>query len=82
MVEFVGGAPQCLSDLMKNPLGDWQVEMDDTDVRTAFNTAWAKLEKYYNRTDRSRAYFGSVRMHTALNAAWFDQNWTEDDQLE
>jgi hypothetical protein len=55
---------------------------DRLHFRAAINIAWAKLEKYYNRTDRSRAYFGSVRMHPALNTAWFDQNWTQDDQLE
>jgi hypothetical protein len=49
---------------------------------TCINNAWSKLDKYYNRTDRSRAYFGSVRMHPALNAAWFAENWKEDDQLE
>lgn len=51
-------------------------------LRTSINNAWSKLEKYYNRTDRSRAYFGSVRMHPALNEAWFTQHWKDDDQLE
>ena len=32
LVEFHGGVPQFLSELMVNPLGDWQVEMDDTDI--------------------------------------------------
>lgn len=32
LVEFAGGIPQFLSELMKNPLGDWQVEMDDADI--------------------------------------------------
>jgi hypothetical protein len=32
LVEFAGGTPQFLSELMKNPLGDWQVEMDDADI--------------------------------------------------
>jgi hypothetical protein len=32
LVEFAGGIPQFLSELVKNPLGDWQVEMDDTDI--------------------------------------------------
>jgi hypothetical protein len=50
--------------------------------RTAINIAWAKLEKYYCRTDRSCAYFGSVMMHPGLNKAWFDQNWTQPNQLE
>jgi hypothetical protein len=51
-------------------------------LRTCINNAWKKLDKYYNRTDRSRAYFGSVRMHPALNAAWFVENWKEEDQRE
>jgi hAT family C-terminal dimerisation region len=49
---------------------------------TSINNAWSKLEKYYNCTDRSRAYFGSVRMHPALNEAWFSENWNDDEQLE
>ncbi|KFZ17122.1 hypothetical protein V501_01888 [Pseudogymnoascus sp. VKM F-4519 (FW-2642)] len=33
LVEFHGGVPAFLSELMDNPLGDWQVEMgDDTDI--------------------------------------------------
>ena len=48
---------------------------------TSINNAWSKLEKYYNRTDRSRAYFGSVRMHSALNEARFSENWNDDEQL-
>lgn len=32
LVEFHGGAPSFLSKLTDNPLGDWQVEMGDTDV--------------------------------------------------
>ena len=32
LVEFVGDVPHFLSDLIKNPLGDWQVEMGDTDI--------------------------------------------------
>lgn len=29
LVEFCGGVPDFLSELVVNPLGDWQVEMDD-----------------------------------------------------
>lgn len=32
LVEFHGGVPTLLSELMANPLGDWQVEMGDTDI--------------------------------------------------
>jgi hypothetical protein len=32
LVEFYGRVPQFLSALEKNPLGDWQVEMGDTDI--------------------------------------------------
>ncbi|KAH7201171.1 hypothetical protein DER44DRAFT_616215, partial [Fusarium oxysporum] len=32
LVEFLGGVPGFLSDLVANPLGDWQVEMDDVDI--------------------------------------------------
>ena len=32
LVEFRGRGPEFLSELMVNPLGDWQVEMDDTDI--------------------------------------------------
>ena len=32
LVEFAEGIPQFLSELVKNPLGDWQVEMDDMDI--------------------------------------------------
>ncbi|KAF5669916.1 hypothetical protein FDENT_11382 [Fusarium denticulatum] len=32
LVEFLGGVPGFLSDLVANPLGDWQVEMGDTDI--------------------------------------------------
>ncbi|KAF2176126.1 hypothetical protein K469DRAFT_682779 [Zopfia rhizophila CBS 207.26] len=32
LVEFHGGVPAFLSELMANPLGDWQVEMGDTDI--------------------------------------------------
>jgi hypothetical protein len=32
LVEFHGGAPAFLSELTDNPLGDWQVEMGDTDI--------------------------------------------------
>lgn len=32
LVEFYGGVPAFLSELTTNPLGDWQVEMGDTDI--------------------------------------------------
>lgn len=32
LVEFRGGVPKFLSELVANPLGDWQVEMDETDI--------------------------------------------------
>ncbi|OCK73381.1 hypothetical protein K432DRAFT_410741 [Lepidopterella palustris CBS 459.81] len=32
LVEFHGGVPMFLSELVANPLGDWQVEMSDTDI--------------------------------------------------
>ncbi|KAL6886868.1 hypothetical protein GGI43DRAFT_426205 [Trichoderma evansii] len=32
LVEFHGGEPECLCDLMTDPLGNWQVEMGDTDI--------------------------------------------------
>lgn len=32
LVEFRGGVPKFLSELVVNPLGDWQVEMDETDI--------------------------------------------------
>ncbi|KAJ4190506.1 hypothetical protein NW767_011334 [Fusarium falciforme] len=32
LVEFRGGVPDFLSELVANPLGDWQVEMDDVDI--------------------------------------------------
>ena len=32
LVQFRGGVPQFLSELTLNPLGDWQVEMDDSDI--------------------------------------------------
>ncbi|KAF2727898.1 hypothetical protein EJ04DRAFT_450416 [Polyplosphaeria fusca] len=32
LVEFHGGSPAFLSELKDNPLGDWQVEIGDTDI--------------------------------------------------
>jgi hypothetical protein len=32
LVEFHGGVPMFLSELVANPLGDWQVEMGDMDI--------------------------------------------------
>ena len=32
LVEFHGGVPAFLSELIADPLGDWQVEMGDTDI--------------------------------------------------
>jgi hypothetical protein len=32
LVEFHGGVPAFLSELMADPLGDWQVEMGDRDI--------------------------------------------------
>lgn len=32
LVEFRGGVPEFLSELEANPLGDWQVEMGNTDI--------------------------------------------------
>jgi hypothetical protein len=32
LVEFHGGVPAFLSELMANPLGDWVAEMADTDI--------------------------------------------------
>ena len=32
LVQFRGGIPKFLSELMLNPLGEWQIEMGDTDV--------------------------------------------------
>lgn len=32
LVEFRGGIPKFLLELVANPLGEWQIEMDDTDI--------------------------------------------------
>jgi hypothetical protein len=32
LVEFHGGVPTFLAELIANPLGDWQMEMGDTDI--------------------------------------------------
>lgn len=32
LVDFRGGIPNFLSELIVDPLGDWQVEMKDTDI--------------------------------------------------
>jgi hypothetical protein len=32
LVEFHGGVPMFLAELLANPLGDWQVEMGDEDI--------------------------------------------------
>lgn len=32
LVEFQGGVPEFLSELIANPLGDFQIEMGDTDI--------------------------------------------------
>ncbi|GES65447.1 hypothetical protein ATEIFO6365_0010037300 [Aspergillus terreus] len=32
LVQFRGGVPQFLSELTSSPLGDWQVEMEDSDI--------------------------------------------------
>ena len=32
LVEFHGGVPTFLSELTDNPLGEWQIEMGDTDI--------------------------------------------------
>jgi len=32
LLEFRGGLPDFLSELKANPIGDWQVEMSDTDI--------------------------------------------------
>ncbi|KUL81720.1 hypothetical protein ZTR_09466 [Talaromyces verruculosus] len=32
LVQFRGGVPRFLSELTLNPLGDWQVEMEDSDI--------------------------------------------------
>lgn len=32
LVEFVGDVPHFLSSLTRDPLREWQVEMDDTDI--------------------------------------------------
>lgn len=32
LVNFRGGVPKFLSELITNPLGDWQIEMDYTDI--------------------------------------------------
>jgi hypothetical protein len=32
LVEFHGGVPGFLSDLVANPLGDWAIEMGDIDI--------------------------------------------------
>ena len=32
LVQFYGGVPTFLAEIVSNPLGDWQVEMGDTDI--------------------------------------------------
>jgi hypothetical protein len=49
LVQFHGEIPWFLSELMVNPLGDWQVEMGDTDVN--FDCHFFGFTKLYAPTE-------------------------------
>jgi hypothetical protein len=51
LVQFHGGIRWFLSELMMNPLGDWQVEMGDTDVN--FDCHFLGFTKLYTRRLRN-----------------------------
>jgi hypothetical protein len=53
LVEFHGGVPAFLSELMANPLGDWQVEMGDTDI--SFDQHFFGFTQLYSPTPGSPA---------------------------
>ena len=53
LVEFHSGVPAFLSELVANPLGDWQVEMGDTDI--SFDQHFFGFTQLYSPTPGSPA---------------------------
>jgi hypothetical protein len=53
LVEFHGGVPAFLSELVANPLGDLQVEMGDTDI--SFDQHFFGFTQLYTSEPRSPA---------------------------
>lgn len=47
LVDFRGGIPNFLSELIVNPLGDWEVEMKDTDITGNFDRHFFGFTQLY-----------------------------------
>lgn len=59
LVEFRGGTPQFLSQLDRDPLSDWQVEMGDEDIN--FDCHFFGFTQLYT-TDRKRPITAEYRL--------------------
>lgn len=48
---------------------------DDNFFKTAIDTSWNVLKKYYNLTDESPAYVAAVVMDPRRKWGYFEKNW-------
>jgi hypothetical protein len=58
LVEFKGGNPEFLSDLERNPLGDWQIEIGDEDIN--FDRHFFGFTQLYPAATEVIAEYGSL----------------------
>lgn len=62
-------------DFLLEQFESGRTEHSDKPLGASFNSAWAKLDKYYGRTDESSAYNAAVALHPSNKLEYFRLVW-------
>ena len=62
-------------DFLLEQFESGRTKHSDKPLGASFNSAWAKLDKYYSRTDESSAYNSAVALHPSNKLEYFRLVW-------
>ena len=55
-----------------------QWHKDDPIFAPMFNSGWAKMAKYYGKTDKTPAYIAALVLHPSRKWRWVEKHWEAD----
>ncbi|KAF2186705.1 hypothetical protein K469DRAFT_526152, partial [Zopfia rhizophila CBS 207.26] len=87
LIDEIHLARQKFEQLAEGALRKWgangqdkQNEVDDYNwLAAAAEVAWQKCEQYYNKADKSPAYYAAISLNPTPKNQWYFQVWNDSD---